>query len=272
MAAWRKDMGEGEERVRCMESNLETYITVCKTDSQWEFAVWRRELKQGLCINLEGWDGEGVGGRFKREGTYVYLWLIHVDVWQKTTKFYKAIILPLKINKKFKKTIRNSCHPPSIHHPSTHQTVKPYTLQPSIHPPTHHLSIHLPTHSSTHPSICHPSTHLPTHPSIYPSTTYPSTSIHLSIHLLIQHSKHISTLHLFISSSSIHPPSIHHPLIHHPFIDHPLIYHSSTHPPTHHSSIHLPHLKWSQEALNEELSYGYQLMANHITKRKTEEE
>ena len=21
-------------------------------------------------------------GRFKREGTYVYLWLIHVDVWQ----------------------------------------------------------------------------------------------------------------------------------------------------------------------------------------------
>ena len=23
-----------------------------------------------------------VGGRFKREGTYVYLMLIHVDVWQ----------------------------------------------------------------------------------------------------------------------------------------------------------------------------------------------
>ena len=42
-------------------------------------------------------DGEGDGrGRFKREGTYVYLWLIHVDVWQKPTKFCKAIILPLK--------------------------------------------------------------------------------------------------------------------------------------------------------------------------------
>ena len=40
------------------ESNLETYITICKIDSQWEFAVWLRELKQGLCINLEGWDGE----------------------------------------------------------------------------------------------------------------------------------------------------------------------------------------------------------------------
>ena len=24
-----------------------------------EFAVWPRKPKQGLCINLEGWDGEG---------------------------------------------------------------------------------------------------------------------------------------------------------------------------------------------------------------------
>ena len=62
------------------QSNMETYITICKIDSQWEFAVCLRELKQGLCINLEGYDGEGDGGRFKREGTYVYLWLIHVQV------------------------------------------------------------------------------------------------------------------------------------------------------------------------------------------------
>ena len=33
--------------------------------------------------------------------TYVYLQLIHVEVWQKTKKFYKAIILQLK--NKFKK-------------------------------------------------------------------------------------------------------------------------------------------------------------------------
>ena len=32
-----------------------------------------------------------VGGRFKREGTYVYLWLIHIDVWQKPTQQCKAI-------------------------------------------------------------------------------------------------------------------------------------------------------------------------------------
>ena len=54
---------------------METYITIRKIDNQWEFAVCLRELKQGLCINLEGW-----GGRFKREETYVHLWLIHTDV------------------------------------------------------------------------------------------------------------------------------------------------------------------------------------------------
>ena len=42
-------------------NNMETYITICKIDSQQEFSVWLRKLKQGLCINLEGWDGEGDG-------------------------------------------------------------------------------------------------------------------------------------------------------------------------------------------------------------------
>ena len=45
-----------------------------------------------LCDNLV-WK---VGGRSKRDGTYVYLWLIHVDGWQKPTKRCKAIILQLK--------------------------------------------------------------------------------------------------------------------------------------------------------------------------------
>ena len=43
------------------ENNMETYITMCEIDSQQEFAVWLRKLKQGLCINLEGWGGEGDG-------------------------------------------------------------------------------------------------------------------------------------------------------------------------------------------------------------------
>ena len=58
--------------------------TICKIDSQWEFAACLRKLKQGLCINLEGWNGEGDGRGFRRERIYVYLWLIHVEVWQET--------------------------------------------------------------------------------------------------------------------------------------------------------------------------------------------
>ena len=53
--------GRGGEGEMYAESNMDTYIIICKIDSQWEFAVWLRELKQGLCINLEGWDGVGDG-------------------------------------------------------------------------------------------------------------------------------------------------------------------------------------------------------------------
>ena len=48
-------------------SNIETYIIICKIDSQLEFVVWLRELKQGLCINLKEWDGEA-GGREVQKG------------------------------------------------------------------------------------------------------------------------------------------------------------------------------------------------------------
>ena len=40
--------GEGEMYGK---SNMETYITICKIDSQREFAVLLRKFKQGLCIN-----------------------------------------------------------------------------------------------------------------------------------------------------------------------------------------------------------------------------
>ena len=48
---------------------METYLTVCKKDSQWEFAVYLRKLKQWLCVNLEGWDGEGDGREVQKGGT-----------------------------------------------------------------------------------------------------------------------------------------------------------------------------------------------------------
>ena len=50
------------------ESNMETYITICKIESQPEFAACFRKLKQGLCINLDGWNGEGNGREFQKGG------------------------------------------------------------------------------------------------------------------------------------------------------------------------------------------------------------
>ena len=41
----------GEEGEMYGKSNMETYITICKIDSQWEFAVW---FRKGLCIKLDG--------------------------------------------------------------------------------------------------------------------------------------------------------------------------------------------------------------------------
>jgi len=50
------------------KSNMETYITTCKIDSQRGFAVWLRKLKQGLCIHLERWDGAGDGREVQKGG------------------------------------------------------------------------------------------------------------------------------------------------------------------------------------------------------------
>ena len=50
------------------KSNMETYITIFKIDSQREFALWLRKLKQGLCNNLEGWDVAGNGREVQKGG------------------------------------------------------------------------------------------------------------------------------------------------------------------------------------------------------------
>ena len=57
--------GRGREGDMYGKSNMETYITICKIDSQQEIAVWLRKLKQGLYINLDELDG--VGGEDERE-------------------------------------------------------------------------------------------------------------------------------------------------------------------------------------------------------------
>ena len=58
------EIGEGEEGEGEIygKSNIEIYNTMCKTDSQWEFAVWLRELKRGLCDRLKVEMGMEMGG------------------------------------------------------------------------------------------------------------------------------------------------------------------------------------------------------------------
>ena len=71
--------GERGGEVRSME-RVTWKLTTHKTDNQQEFAVCLGKLKQGLCINLEGGRGSEMGGRFRREGRYMSLWLTHVQV------------------------------------------------------------------------------------------------------------------------------------------------------------------------------------------------
>ena len=45
--------------------------------------------------NPEGQCGEGGGRRAQDAGAHVYLWPIHVDVWQKPSQYCEVIILQL---------------------------------------------------------------------------------------------------------------------------------------------------------------------------------
>ena len=69
--------GEGEMYA---ESNMETYITICEIDSQWEFAVGSGNSNRGPVSTW--WWGNGVGNRRKVQegGNQPHLWLIHVEV------------------------------------------------------------------------------------------------------------------------------------------------------------------------------------------------
>ena len=63
----------------CMSiAALQIHSTICKIDGQWELIVWFRELKPGLCDNLERWDGEGGGTEVQegRDHMYTYGWFM----------------------------------------------------------------------------------------------------------------------------------------------------------------------------------------------------
>ena len=70
------------------KSNMETYITICKVDSQWEFALCLRKVNQELCINLEGWDGERDGREFQKGG---HICIPMADSCRSLTEYNKTL-------------------------------------------------------------------------------------------------------------------------------------------------------------------------------------
>ena len=95
---YREYCGHGErggESEMYGKNNMEAYIALCKIGSQWEFAVWLRNSNRGSVSTWRGEMGRKMRGSFKEK--------IHVEVWPKTAKLYKAIILKQKIN--FKKVL-----------------------------------------------------------------------------------------------------------------------------------------------------------------------
>ena len=62
----------------------------------------KRERLSEFCLKTYILNTKAPAGKFEREETHVYLWLIHVDVWQKPSQYCKAIILQLKIKENVK--------------------------------------------------------------------------------------------------------------------------------------------------------------------------
>ena len=87
------------------KSNMETYISICKIDSQWEFAVWLRKLKTGALYQPRG---VGSGGRWEggsKAGGYMYTYgwvMLRFDRKQQNS------VMQLSFNKKETKWPRNS--------------------------------------------------------------------------------------------------------------------------------------------------------------------
>ena len=70
-------MGRGEERVRCVERvTCKLTLPYVKWRANGNLLYGSGNSNRSLYQPREvGW-----GGRFKKEGIYVYLWLIHVEV------------------------------------------------------------------------------------------------------------------------------------------------------------------------------------------------
>ena len=96
-----------------------------------------------LCDHLAGWDEEGGGRGFKKEGTYVYLWLIHVEVWQRSPQHcpvqFSHSVVSDSLGPRGLQHVRppcpsptpgvysNSCVLPQLCHPTISSSVVPFS-------------------------------------------------------------------------------------------------------------------------------------------------
>ena len=78
------------------EKHWNMYITICKIDDQCKFNAWSRAPKADVLEQPRriGWRRRWEGAQ--DGGTRVYMWQIHVDIWQKPSQNRKVIILQLK--------------------------------------------------------------------------------------------------------------------------------------------------------------------------------
>ena len=67
------------------------HTSKCKTESQWKLAVLTLVTQSRALQHPTGVGKGEEGGRFKREGTDVHLWLIHVDAQQKSSNTVKQL-------------------------------------------------------------------------------------------------------------------------------------------------------------------------------------
>ena len=75
------DMGRGEERVRCMERvTWKLTLPYVKQIANGNLLYVSGNSNRGSVSTKRGGMGREMGGRFKREGIFVNLWLIHVEV------------------------------------------------------------------------------------------------------------------------------------------------------------------------------------------------
>ena len=75
------DMGRGEEKVRWMDKvTWKLTLPYIKYIAKGNLLYVSGNPNTGCVSTQRGGMGREMGGRFKREGIYVYLWLIHVEV------------------------------------------------------------------------------------------------------------------------------------------------------------------------------------------------